>query len=386
MLCRWPFRHLSIDQNGNFRPCCSWRHEEFMPEYPDVPLVNFDDTSIQDYLQSNFLTTIQNSMKENKFPKGGCSDCQNEMNTSRAPGSLLSYGNEKYKPGDKFELHDVEIKFGNKCNLGCVMCGPSCSSLLEAESDKHYDTIIKSGFEAQKMKPSKNIPWYERDDKIEEIAQFASKAKLIRFTGGEPTVNGYLRKFLSVLKNYNTDIIIKMTTNGFKISQQLLDILPTFKTAWFDFSIDGVGKVNEFVRWPSKWESINENIIRASQLPNSWITVKTTMHAMNVSNVPKICDWAQQNDYIKDWDINIVWEPKHLRPCLVSDEAKQIFVDGIDKHTGADAKCKTVKTGMDVLSTNWSKTEYNMYQSKLHKYLDMLSTIRNLDWKEYVKV
>ena len=58
MLCRWPFSHVSIDQNGNFRPCCSWRHEEFVPAYPQVPQVNFDVSSINEYINSPFLKTI----------------------------------------------------------------------------------------------------------------------------------------------------------------------------------------------------------------------------------------------------------------------------------------------------------------------------------------
>ena len=386
MLCRWPFRHVSIDQNGNFRPCCSWRHEEFVPAYPQVPQVNFDVSSINEYINSPFLKTIQKSMIENKFPKGGCSDCQNEMETSRAPRSLLSYGNQKYSPGTEFELHDVEIKFGNRCNLACVMCHASCSSLIEAEWDKNYDTITAFGFEARKMKKPTAQPWFENDEKIEEVAKFASKAKLIRFTGGEPTVNNYLRKFLTVLKKYNTDVIIKMTTNGYKIAPALLEILPSFKNAWFDFSIDGVGKVNEFVRWPSKWESINENIIKASKLPNSWITVKTTMHVMNVSNVPLICEWATQNDYIKDWDLNIVWEPKYLRPCLASEKTKEIFVNGIQKYTTKGENCYIVRSGIAVLEHKWEQTEYKHQKDTLHKYLTMLSTVRKLDWKEYVEV
>jgi len=386
MLCRWPFRHVSIDQNGNFRPCCSWRHEEFAPKYPDVPLANFHTGSIKDYLKSPFLKTIQNSMVDGKFPKGGCSDCINELKTSRAPDALINYGNIKYTEGTDFEIQDAEIKFGNKCNLGCVMCNSSCSSLLEAESDKHYDTITSYGFEAKKMKKQDFVPWFERDDKMHEVAKFVSTARLVRFTGGEPTVNNYLRKFLTILKQYNTDIIIKMTTNGFKIAPSLLEILPAFKTVWFDVSIDGVNKVNDFVRWPSKWESINSNIIKASKLPNAWITVKTTMHVMNVSNVPDICEWATNNDYIKEWDLNVVWEPRHLRPCLASDESKDIFLNGIEKYISNDAKCKSVKSGIDVLKPNWSETEHNEQKQKLDKYLAMLSSIRNLDWKEHIKV
>ena len=48
---------------------------------------------------------------------------------------------------------------------------------------------------------------------MRDLAQFAAKAQLIRFTGGEPTVNGYLRKFLQYLKEYTKEYIFNRSTH-----------------------------------------------------------------------------------------------------------------------------------------------------------------------------
>jgi len=386
MLCLWPFRHVSIDQNGNFRPCCSWRHTDFIKKYTDVPLVNFNTHSIQDYIDSKFLGTIQDHMKKDQWPKGGCSDCMNEVSTSRAPGALLNYGFEKYKMGETFAIQDMEIKFGNKCNLGCVMCSPSCSSLLENEGIQNQKQIERYGFDVELPSKKYDQLWFERDDKMQELANLAKHTKLIRFTGGEPTVNGYLRNFLQYLKKHTTDIDIKLTTNGFKIPDSLLEVVNDFKSVWFDFSIDGYGKVNEFVRWPSVWNNICKNIEKVSTLDNSHISVKTTMHAMNVRDVGNICAWVENNDNIYEWDLNIVWEPLHLRPCLASEESKEIFKDDIKKFQAMDGKCSAIKSGIDVLTSKWSTQETEKHREKLDKYLNMLSSIRKVDWKEYIKV
>lgn len=386
MLCLWPFRHVSIDQRGRIRPCCSWRFEEW-EQYNDVDdIVNFNTSSIQDYINSTFLKQLQENMKNDQFPQGGCSDCLNEISNDRSDRSLLAYGFQKYSMGDSFRIHDMEIKFGNKCNLGCVMCAPSCSSLLEAEAIENFETFEAYGFDGKKSNMQDNsLAWFEREDKMQELAQFASKSKLIRFTGGEPTVNGYLRKFLGYLKLHTTDIDLKLTTNGFKIPSSLLEAVSEFKSVWFDFSIDGVGKVNEFVRWPSKWDSICESIKKCSELPNANITAKTTLHALNVHNIGEICSWIDTNQYVTEWDINLVWEPVYLRCCLASSESKQHFIEQVEKYKD-NPKCKVIKTGLTALDNNFDAQQNERLHSKLDKYLAMLNAIRGVDYKDYIKV
>ena len=386
MLCLWPFRHVSIDSNGHFRPCCSWRHEDWKISYPNVDIVDFNINSIADYIDSKFINSIQSMMKNDQYPLGGCSDCINEIKTGRIDNALSTYGFQKYNMGNKFKIHDMEIKFGNKCNLGCVMCAPACSSLLESEAIEHFETIESYGFAGKKEKLFEhNTPWFEREDKMQELALFASQSRLIRFTGGEPTVNGYLRKFLSFLKQYTTDIELKLTTNGFKIPDSLLDIVCDFKSVWFDFSIDGVGKVNEFVRWPSKWDSIVSNIEKCNTLPNAKVTVKTTLHAMNVHNIGEICAWVKSNDHISEWDINLVWEPLYLRPSMASESSKQHYRKQAQKYQN-DWKCQTVTSGLNALENTFSPIQSKEHTEKLDKYLTMLSSIRGINWKEYIKV
>lgn len=385
MLCLWPFRHVSVDQRGRIRPCCSWRFEEYEEHYNESDIINFNNSSIQDYIDSKFVKGLQENMINDQFPKGGCSDCINEMKSGR--DTLFEAGNRKYAMGKKFKIHDMEIKFGNKCNLGCVMCGPACSTLLENESIDNFDLIDSYGFEATKKRIYDDIvPWFERDDKMEELAQFASSSHLIRFTGGEPTVNGYLRKFLGYLKKYTTQTEIKMTTNGFKIPQSLLDSVSEFQGVWFDFSIDGVGKVNEFVRWPSKWQNICDNIKRCNDLHNSRVTVKTTLHVMNIHNIGEICEWVTKNQDIAEWDVNLVWEPSHLRPCLASDENKAHFYEVCNKY-GPHDKCYAINTAKTAVENNpFTQDQTADLNKKLNKYLTMLNTIRDLDWQQHIRI
>ncbi|MEC7568046.1 MAG: hypothetical protein VYA01_03450, partial [Bacteroidota bacterium] len=173
---------------------------------------------------------------------------------------------------------------------------------------------------------------------------------------------------------------------GFKIPQSLLESVKDFKSVWFDFSIDGVGKVNEFVRWPSKWDNINTNIERCASLPNSHVTVKTTLHAVNMHNIGEICEWVSKNPNIIDWDVNLVWEPYYLRPVHASAESKRIFYETAKKYD-KNSKCwalQTAKSAVEGEETNTKdSTEVN---KKLTKYLNMLSSMRKVDWQDYVRI
>ena len=386
MLCLWPFRHVSVDQRGRIRPCCSWRFEEWEEHYSDSTIINFNNSTIQDYIDSQFLNTLQNNMITDKFPKGGCSDCFNEI--SNGVDSLAGEGFKKYALGKNFRLQDMEIKFGNKCNLGCVMCGPACSTFLENESINNFDFLESQGFEPTNKRIYNGIkPWFEREDKMKELAEFASNSQLIRFTGGEPTVNGYLRKFLSYLREYTTEIDLKLTTNGFRIPQSLLESVKDFRSVWFDFSIDGIGKVNEFVRWPSQWQSICDNIKRCNDLNNSKISVKTTLHALNLHDIGNICQWSSDNPDVSDWDVNLVWDPIFLRPCFASDSSKNIYIETCKKYQNSYDFCyNVISVKQAVLDTPFDPDQVDAHRKKLNKYLNTLTEIRKVDWKEYIKV
>jgi len=385
MLCLWPLKHLSIDPRGNFRPCCSWRHIDYAEHYKDSPVINFNNSSVQDYFNSDYLKNIIESMKKDQFPAGGCMDCQNDIAIGNQELSILNDGFLRYPNNNQIKLFDMEIKFGNLCNLGCVMCSAVASSLIEHENINNQDLFESHGipFHSKKIL-NPGLQWYERSDKLKELAEYASQCKHIRFTGGEPTINSYLQKFLEYLSEINTKLTLKITTNGHKISQKLLSKLEEFDHVHFDFSIDGYGKVNEFIRWPSSFKNISDNIERCSKMSNTKISVKTTLHAMNVHDIPNICNWVENNDYINDWDINLVWDPIYLKPSLASDESKELYVHYAKEHK--HHKCENVKYGLNALENQFTPQETQMHRHTIDKYLELLSKIRKLDWKDYIKI
>jgi MoaA/NifB/PqqE/SkfB family radical SAM enzyme len=319
MQCGWLRQHVSIDSLGLFRPCCGWRTtgEEIVAE------------NVNDYLISDFRKQQINKLENNQWPTG-CEDCKLDEqieNHSLRTGAINRYKDPLYT--------DAEVKFGNMCNLACVMCSPDNSSLIEKEYIKH-----KGKHELFDQTFTSVNNWYTDKNKLQSIAWQLSDRNQIRFTGGEPTVNNYLIDFLTEVKKHNTDITIKLTTNGNNWPTKLHDLLSEFKTV-ISVSIDARGVKNDYIRWPSNWEKINRNVNRMMSLPNSKVECGTTIASYNVHLMEDLAEWVTETGFINH-NIDPVWSPEIFRPCNTTDEIKHNFVNFAKTYEPAQRVIKNV--------------------------------------------
>jgi sulfatase maturation enzyme AslB (radical SAM superfamily) len=63
------------------------------------------------------------------------------------------------------------------------------------------------------------------------------------------------------------------------------------------FSIDGVGKVNDYIRWGSDWDTIERNIRTFNELPNLNVSIGPTVQLLNAYYYDELVDWAKTNNY-----------------------------------------------------------------------------------------
>lgn len=390
MKCYYPKNNLVIDTDGYIRPCCYFSTRKYMDKNVQLPMFNFNNQkNISEYSTSNFLTSIKKLVNDNKLPKGGCNKCIDEENLNKGSSMMAdSWNTFKYVDKDQTGFSELEIRFGNKCNLGCIMCDYSNSSLLESEMISNAEVFKSKGFNIPSL-PDKSLQWFEDDNKIKQMAVFSKNARYIRFAGGEPTVNNYLRNFLSELKKYNTETELKITTNGFKIPSSLLDEIKHFKTVEFSFSIDGYQEVNEFVRWPSKWSAICKNIDTISEMKNCLVSVSSTLQLSNVFNFKKLSEWVLNNKNIELWDIanSVVYEPEYFYPSLANKKYKDELIEYIDKFDNPE-KIKGRGSNIKTLIPHLNNIKENSKEllEQASKKLDVYATIRKLPWQKYIKI
>jgi len=352
MKCKWPLNHLSISSTGVYRPCCAWQESE------GQPLVATN--TLQDYLNSNFYKDIINDLSNGRFAKG-CEECV--LDEQAGVDGMVHSGNFRYPDKTEFSVYDMEIKFGNICNAGCIMCSAYNSSLIEEENKKNSE-LLK--YRRNFTSPTGN--WFEDPEKFEEIAILASQCKKIRFTGGEPTVRGLVDDFLAIVAKHSTKPLIQLTSNGSSFGGKLQECLQQFDKVNMNLSIDGFDKANDFIRWPIKWKKLTKNIDKMQSYKNIHCNVETSLQAGSLHKLDKLVEFCNERNL--DWNPCSVYSPEYLQPFLANEEI-------IEKAMSLGNK-KVNK----LLVYNSGKQKKEILRSKMIRYYDTLSKVRGIDWKE----
>ena len=102
---------------------------------------------------------------------------------------------------------------------------------------------------------------------ITEINQLLPEVKVLKFTGGEPSIQPEVLTVLdtAISKGYSKQIELNLTTNATKFNRRLLDKLSEFATVKLNISVDGYGTVYDYIRYPFKWEKWLERINEIKQ-------------------------------------------------------------------------------------------------------------------------
>ncbi len=166
-----------------------------------------------------------------------------------------------------------EIRPSNICNLQCRMCKPSDSHLI-AKEYKHLNLI-------------KNLPPKEYSNF--DIINFKNLKRLY-VAGGEPTAIPEFYDFLDRCINEKKTFEFLVNTNATKFSNKFKKQLKLLPHMQFIVSVDGIGDLNHYIRWPSNWNTIVENM---KYLVDNYhkITTNVTVSIYNVTRLYELLKW-----------------------------------------------------------------------------------------------
>jgi hypothetical protein len=269
--CRYPLKAVHIFPNTKDTPCCRF-HERHL-KAPD------ERESIKGY--RGMFSAIRNDMQRGRQVLG-CEKCYEQDNEG-----IDSMRAESYRlfDNDDVALECIEISVGRLCNLACISCGIDSSTTWE--QDAHvWNNKIKIPLETEV-----HIP-LEKD--------VYKDLKILKITGGEPFLHIKFLKFLKFLvdndiaKNVEIEIFTNTTFYPTKLD---VGHLLCFKSVTLSCSIDGIGKVNEFLRYPSKWQATEDIFVKwktlADENENFNINVACTVGWLNVLYVKELLHWAR---------------------------------------------------------------------------------------------
>ena len=349
-ICILPF--ISMDRNPYDEglpagPCCMYQQQQ-------EKIYDFEK-----YWQSKELKALRQEFRENKKPKG-CWKCF-EME-SKGKKSIRQNTNESRlglhrdlieASDDELAPIEIKLKVGALCNLACRMCVTNVSSRVNAV----YRSI---GW--QTLEP------YKYDVDAENMLKLhANTIRYIDVVGGEPFFN---KKLLDLLKWLNDNghaqqMTMYITSNGMFYNEKLLGLLQSFKEVVLIISLDGVGKVHEYIRPGCDFQLVESNILKFRDNGIN-VLVQSTISILNVLHLDKLDQWCEEKK-IHNPQKHIVYDPKQLHPRNLPVELKVQVPEGYKKFV-AEEPTDDYKTFMSELDKYW-KTDIKAYMPEWRPYL-----------------
>jgi MoaA/NifB/PqqE/SkfB family radical SAM enzyme len=340
--CTLPWVNISVDPDGSVKPCCV--STDFITK-DDGTKFNLGYDNIQDIYNSKCFINIRQKML-NGEPVQGCTRCYEQEKNSNS-SHRLTYSNFKifdYKPTQaNIRIQYFDLRFGNLCNLSCRSCNPTASSQIAKETKQISDSILNSFWSTDTVNDDINN-WYSTDIFNNNLNNQIENIKVLYLTGGEPTLNENNKRFLEkLIENKKTNINIKFNSNMTALNKQFFDLLDNFSSITFFASIDGYTDIQEWLRYPSNWKTIHENIETVVKKQKYNIIITPVIQVGNLNKLVDLFEYCesynrQYNKTVIKIDPILLQLPEHFNIKILPKEFKLKCWESIE--TWYNTKCK----------------------------------------------
>lgn len=291
--CSLLWNHVRIHVDGNVLPCCLWNSTDTLSgRYKNIPKL---EDGIEAAFNSELFNNIRQDM-ENGIEPEPCRVCYESENHGSIE-SMRTMFNKLYGFSSK-KIKYIETALSTHCNLACRMCNETFSSKwFQYKNPKaKVDTSINSSI----------LDYYDSD---------LSELDYIKLVGGEPMIDKNHVPFLEKLFNKSdSSISLMYHTNGtVKPSERVLHFWKKAERVKIDFSIDGVGHVNEILRPPHKWETILETIdyFKSIEGANIEFGIHSVISSGNIKHMLPLIQFSMEL-IGKIPDVELLEFPRHL--------------------------------------------------------------------------
>lgn len=319
-ICNYPWTHFNLNPDGACKPCC-----RSLIAKAERPILG---ANLLDVVNSDGFIKTRQQMLAGQVP-AGCVKCALEEKAnamSLRQKSLIDPLMQISEP--KTILNEKDIVFvewflGPECNLKCLTCGPELSTTWKQDA-KHLNYPIP---------PTQN-------HSVEPLFEQLPNLRRLKLLGGEPFLTPQFQKILDRLDQAGTleDTELVISTNAtLWPSEKTLSQLLRFKKIQISMSVDGVGHLNEYVRFPSQWPVVESHIKKYFELYMNHdhvdICLVVTVSAYNIFGLPKIYEWwnelgKPESDQLYFAPVlNMVLHPQSMAPTILPKPLIQLAVD-----------------------------------------------------------
>jgi organic radical activating enzyme len=424
--CFYPFLELSTNPAGHVKPCCYYA-DTLKPELDskvDDQFVLSNDNTFEEVWNSNSLKDIRVKMYNGEklspceicYRDGVASMRHRSVNEYKNNREVLSRVNDTLKKNghsDKTPKR-LELKPNNLCNLKCVMCNSYDSSQiakeLKALAKTHGGIEVTTGrFEKISDKPGItennanfegiDVPdWSDNLEIWQSFCRILEGVDTLSFAGGEPPLMPWVHKALkrAIDTGVSKNISVYVASNFTNIHSSFLEYMPHFKKFELIASIDGTEKVQEYCRFPSNWESVSNNFIKAKSFtenPNIKLVTNITVNVLNVLNLTDLLYWieerSQEYPYYREWpyNLNVLSFPTGQHVSSLSDDNKKLAIQRLEDYKQNSLILKefpdlTHKIDLVIKEINQSRNELELEKFKYR--MSVLDNHRKVNYKDFI--
>lgn len=281
--CGLAFGGLTIDQERSVLPCCAVIPDRYeknvnnLGELLEEKINNSRIRKLRKYLLKGSWDPACETCKTAE--KLGSYSMRTTWNGAVPDAPMVEYIDPK-------NIKAITISLGRKCNSKCMTCNPGASTLWDDEW--------------KFINPNSSIPDIPEvmiDDAFTiEILDLLPNIEHITFFGGEPLLIGEHISFLEMCvdRGISQNIDLNYTTNLTKLSDNLADLWKNFKGVSTSVSIDGVGIVNDYIRYPIKFSKVEKNLNDYLDLLDEntfFLTISCTISLFNINEFADLLDY-----------------------------------------------------------------------------------------------
>ena len=295
-----------------------------------------DDQAI---MNTPFMMDLRLEMLKGKWPDmcircrqtekaGGISRRQRENRVQK--NNLPKFINRTNNQGHILaEIHSIDFRMGNICNLACRMCNPRSSS----KWTKDWQKIDQDWFACtdEILEEYRSYNWHQDPKVWANFQKQLPHLEHINFAGGEPLIIPEMIKALEVCidSGYSKNIALSYNTNLTILPQQVKKLWPHFKSTHLLVSLDAYGSLNDYIRYPSKWQNIEANLFDLEENFEKYglggVLISVTVQAYNILRLPELYQFLRNNFKkisIAPQLINL-FEAEHYRTQILPEPLKQ---------------------------------------------------------------
>jgi MoaA/NifB/PqqE/SkfB family radical SAM enzyme len=326
----------SLRANGDIRVCCQTQHGPTggIMRDSEGKVYNARTANLKETRNSDIAKDIRKAMMNGEWHPD-CIRCQTENEAGMRSrqiyendiwilsglhdwDNLLSHTQEDGTIDvDAIDCSFYDVRFGNLCNLKCRMCGPTDSNMWYEDQVKLWGPSYKDSHgkvkliqnEKGKYVPENNVyDWHESDHYWEQMDANISEIRKLYIVGGEPLMIDRHYEFLQkcVDEGVANKITVEYNSNLTNIPQRAWDVWKHFKRIQIGASVDGVGDIQYYMRPPSHFDKIYENLIKLSEAEGNFkVWIAATINVFNVLHFPEFMEWIILNKIPKVNDDNV---------------------------------------------------------------------------------